>query len=104
MGDRSEKSGSALLHGGNLNAICQLQKKQNSWKHSSLCLLKTLSNQGEITPNVGERQCSHRVASSLPPSWMDFACWTQQSFQELSLHQFICGSEPMLTQHPNQSN
>lgn len=56
----------ALLRGGNLNVSCWLQKKQNSWKHSSLCVLKILSNQGEFTPNLRERQFSHRE-HLLPP-------------------------------------
>lgn len=62
----------ALLHGGNLNASCQLPKKQNSQKHSSLCLLKTLHNQGEITPDLGETQCSHSewLLPTRHPGWI----------------------------------
>lgn len=51
----------ALLHGGNLKASRQLQKKQNSLKHSSLWLLTTLHNQDEI--------CLIWEALSLLPTW-----------------------------------
>lgn len=108
----------ALLHGGNLKASRQLQKKQNSLKHSSLWLLTTLHNQDEI--------CLVREAMSSLPTWGWGSAATKGGFPSsitpggsctlsggrlgsedllgMGSHQFAHGFEPILTQHPNWSN
>lgn len=104
MGDRSEKSDYSFAAWRELECQLPVAKEAKLLETFLTLTFGDVEQPGwNYSQPEGEAVQPQRVASPLPLSgW--FCMLGSEVLLVLSPHQFVCGSEPMLSQHPNWLN